>query len=109
MDGGAAPENGRISMTSRPRSGQEDSMPPDDATRIRETAGDPGVGLKANSPEAMVGRELKGAFRIEGKIGEGGMGVVFRAPQLNLGRPVAVKVIHVGSRIPASAVDRFFR
>jgi serine/threonine protein kinase/ABC-type branched-subunit amino acid transport system substrate-binding protein len=83
---------------------------PDDPTRIHELPSGQTTAFKASGdPEALVGQLLKGAFRIEGKIGEGGMGVVFRATQVNLGRPVAVKVIHVGSRIPANAVDRFFR
>jgi serine/threonine-protein kinase len=34
-----------------------------------------------------------GAYRIEGVAGEGGMGVVYRAMQLGLDRPVALKVI----------------
>src|SRR4051812_50141697 len=83
-------------------------MGTEDATRIHDAPDGPAPSPASGDPEALVGQMLKGAYRIEGKIGEGGMGVVFRATQINLGRPVAVKMIHVGSRIPASGVDRFF-
>jgi eukaryotic-like serine/threonine-protein kinase len=42
---------------------------------------------------ALIGREIAGRFRILAKLGEGGMGAVYRAEQISLKRAVAVKVL----------------
>ena len=42
--------------------------------------------------DAVVGSEFAG-YLIEGLIGRGGMGAVYRAVELGLGRKVALKVI----------------
>ena len=39
------------------------------------------------------GDMIAGRYRVDEQIGKGGMGVVFRATQLPLGRAVAVKII----------------
>src|SRR4051794_7679718 len=51
----------------------------------------------------LVGRAVAG-YRIESVIGRGGMGVVFRAVQIALHRPVALKII-----APGLAADEAFR
>jgi len=40
----------------------------------------------------MVGQAL-GHYRIDAKVGEGGMGVVYRATDTHLDRPVAIKLL----------------
>mgnify|MGYP001137583986 CR=1 FL=1 len=56
--------------------------------------------------ELAPGAEFAGC-RIEGVLGRGGMGVVYRATELRLGRPVALKLIAAGA--DPSARERFER
>jgi serine/threonine protein kinase len=54
------------------------------------------------------GAEIAG-FQLEELIGEGGMGVVYRARQLDLGRTVALKLIQPDLRGDQDFRDRFQR
>ena len=43
--------------------------------------------------DPLIGQEIQGRFRITAKIGEGGMGAVYRGEQISMHRPVAVKTL----------------
>ena len=43
--------------------------------------------------DPLLGRVIDGRFRIDERIGAGGMGVVYRARQLNVDRDVALKLL----------------
>jgi serine/threonine protein kinase len=50
-----------------------------------------------------------GGFRILEVLGQGGMGVVFRAQDVQLDRPVAIKIMHAAFAARKNAAERFLR
>ncbi|MHC4491406.1 MAG: serine/threonine-protein kinase, partial [Planctomycetota bacterium] len=63
---------------------------------------------RATVADPFLGRELAG-YRIEEVIGSGGMGTVYKATQLSLGRPVAFKVLPPNVADDPQFVHRFHR
>ena len=60
-------------------------------------------------PTIGPGHVVAGRFRIEGLVGEGGFGAVYRATQLNIGRTVALKVLQPDLVSRADSESRFLR
>lgn len=56
-----------------------------------------------------VGDLLDGKFRIEREIGKGGMGVVYQAQHMLLGKTVAIKIMQIHGIADALARQRFVR
>jgi serine/threonine-protein kinase len=62
------------------------------------------------SPEdPRIGLVLNGRYRITHRLGEGGMGIVYRGERLELQRPVAIKFLHSPYARSPKFVSRFQR
>ncbi len=78
---------------------------PEDGTRLEAeatVAGDTKV-------DPLIGRVLDDKYRLDKRIGEGGMGAVYRATHLLIDRPVAVKVLNHRFVTDEAARERFRR
>lgn len=59
--------------------------------------------------EQLIGQIVDGKYRVEQKLGQGGMGAVYRATHLGTTRPVALKVITPQFMANPEFVERFKR
>src|SRR5882757_766274 len=62
---------------------------------------------RAKTSSRMIGTVLSGRYRLEAKIGSGGMSTVYLARDTTLDRPVAVKVMHREMSEQADQLERF--
>lgn len=78
------------------------------AERLRQLQ--PAIEALATLDEASdaepLGRDL-GDFRLMRELGRGGMGVVYEAEQLSLGRRVALKVLPLAATLSSTQLERF--
>ncbi len=78
---------------------------PEDGTALQADAT---VAERIHS-DPLVGRVLDDKYRLDERLGEGGMGAVYRATHLLIDRPVAVKVLHPRFVEDEAAQQRFRR
>jgi serine/threonine-protein kinase len=79
----------------------------DQTHRFCPACGFPIGQIARDSDDPLIGRTLPGGYVILELVGIGGMGRVYRAEQTNLGRTVAVKIVHPHLVGEESAVARF--
>ena len=63
--------------------------------------------MDASPNQSWIGRTLGGRYQILEMIGEGGMGVIYRARQLSVDREVAIKMLHSTAAMEPKWVERF--
>jgi serine/threonine-protein kinase len=64
---------------------------------------------RQSNPGLVPGTIIAGRFQVESKLGEGGMGAVYRATNIATGRWVALKAMHPEYAIKKEVVRRFMR
>ena len=74
-----------------------------------KTFSDATAQLNEQVADALVGRTLDGRYRLDERIGVGGMGAVYVATRLHIGDTVAVKVLHQEHVTDRQSAERFRR
>lgn len=69
----------------------------------------PNTGKALTTGRALIGRVIAGKYRVIGLLGEGGMGAVYVAEHMLMGRKVAIKRLHPELASDEKAVQRFQR
>jgi eukaryotic-like serine/threonine-protein kinase len=67
-------------------------------------------GVTESAPfDPLIGRVLEGKYKLVSRLGEGGMGTVYRATRVHIGDDVAVKALHSKYVTEQAALERFRR
>jgi serine/threonine-protein kinase len=82
------------------------------ATQLPATEISPPPAMNFQPPpvaDRLIGQTIDGKYRIDARIGVGGMGTVYRATRLMIGDAVAVKIMHPEQSSALQASERFRR
>ena len=100
LDAGGAPDDQATAQEVASQEEVEDAL----SQRIRQRLAH---NEAASSRDPLIGQEIGGRFTIVSKVGEGGMGAVYRARQRNMDRDVAIKVLLGNVATNETVVKRF--
>lgn len=65
--------------------------------------------IEADRSDPLIGTTIDGRYAIEARLGEGGMGVVYRAKHVLIDKPVAIKILRKEAAQDTAAVQRFIQ
>ncbi|MBA3241511.1 MAG: protein kinase [Acidobacteria bacterium] len=94
--------------TSHGRDSLSDSVPTVERGAEEAAGGNTGAETLA-ATDPLVGRVLDGKYELLSRLGEGGMGAVYRASRVHIGDEVAVKVLHSKLVTDETLIERFRR
>jgi serine/threonine-protein kinase len=63
--------------------------------------------MRSNARRDLIGQTIGGRYMVKSVLGEGGMGTVYEAEHMGLGRAVAIKVLHPHQLKKKVSVKRF--
>ena len=69
----------------------------------------PAPGPKKVETDPLLGTTIDGRYAIESRLGEGGMGVVYKARHVLIDKPVAIKILRKEAAQDTAAVQRFIQ
>jgi len=68
-----------------------------------------GSDTEMNRKDALIGQTVVGKYKIEGQLGSGAMGTIYKAEQLMLGKTVVIKLLHKHLLSDPELIQRFQR
>ena len=89
--------------------GEREDLLPELAAALGIRDGLPGLHDRAGAADELTGRVLQSRYQLEEAIGQGAVGTVFRARDLQLQRDVAIKLLHHGLFSSPDVEARFRR